>query len=231
MMIAGLKGISLIDYPQKVATVLYLSQCNLRCPFCHNKSLVLGEGPSSLADDQVLRMLASRRGFVDGVVITGGEPTIYPELLVLVASIKELGFAIKLDTNGYNPEVLKSLIAAKAVDFIAMDIKTSWKKYSRATGVAVNVERLIESVNLIKQSSIEHEFRTTCVPSLVDDGDIKEITKIIGRSGLYTLQQYQPEGTLDASYSMIIPYSRERLQDFLQIARSNTASCRLIGLN
>ena len=142
-----------------MATVLYLSQCNFRCPFCHNKDLVAGKGTSLIAGEQVLSILTSRRGFIDGVVITGGEPTIHPELLELIISIKKLELPIKLDTNGYNPDALKSLFTAKAVDFVAMDIKTSWQKYNQATGVTVNIDRLIESVNLIKQSSIERIFQ------------------------------------------------------------------------
>jgi pyruvate formate lyase activating enzyme len=230
MTIAGIKGISLIDYPQKVATVLYLSQCNFRCPFCHNKELVLGKGTSPLAEEPVLEILASRRDFVDGIVITGGEPTIYPGLLELLGSIKKLGFAVKLDTNGYNSGVLQLLFAARVVDFVAMDIKTSWKKYNQATGIKVNVDRLRESLNLIKHSNIEHEFRTTCVPSLVDDEDIKEISRLVDSSGLFTLQQYQPENTLNSDYTSIIPYSHHKLLDFLEIARRNTTPCRLTGL-
>jgi len=210
--------------------VLYLNRCNFRCPFCHNKELVIGKDILLLAEERVLGLLASRRGFVDGVVITGGEPTIHPGLLELIVSIKKLGFAVKLDTNGYNSEALKSLFTAKAVDFVSMDLKTSWQKYDQATGVKVNVDRLIESYNLIKQSNVEHEFRTTCVPSLVDAKDIQDISRLVGSSGLFTLQQYQPDNTLDIDFANIIPYSHQKLLYFLEMARKNTNPCRLIGL-
>lgn len=177
----------------------------------------------------MLGILAARHGFIDGVVITGGEPTVHQGLSGLVTSIKKLGLSVKLDTNGYNPEVLKLLLADRAIDYVAMDIKTSWKKYSQATGVPVNVDRLIDSVNLIKQSGVEHEFRTTCVPYIVDEKDIEEISSMIDTSGLYTLQQYQPLNTLSKDYRQIIPYSRAALMDFMEIARRHTSPCRLVG--
>jgi pyruvate formate lyase activating enzyme len=207
-----------------------MSNCNFRCPFCHNKELVFGKNNAQLTEEKALEMLASRRGFIDGVVVTGGEPTIYPGLDELIFKIKKLGFRVKLDTNGYKPRMLRSLFTAKSVDFVAMDIKTSWEKYNRATGIEVNIKCLVESIDLIKYSGIEYEFRTTCVPSLVDGEDVEEISKLAGRSGLFTLQQFQPENTLDPDYSSVIPYSRDKLLDFLEVARRNTNSCRLIGL-
>ncbi len=175
-------------------------------------------------------MLAARCGFIDGVVITGGEPTIHLGLGELLAAIKKLGFRIKLDTNGYKPKELESFFRAKSVDFVAMDIKTSWEKYPQATDIKADINRLEESIELIKNSGIEHEFRTTCVPSLVDSKDIEKISKLAGKSGLFTLQQFQPGNTLRPEYSTIVPYSSDRLKGFLEIARRNTAKCRLIGL-
>lgn len=190
----------------------------------------MGKYPKPLTEEKTLEMLAARRDFIDGVVVTGGEPTIYHGLDELIAAIKKLGFRVKLDTNGYRPEVLKSLFTANALDFVAMDIKASWKKYNRAAGIEVDINRLEESIELVRNSGIEHEFRTTCVPSLVDSEDIKAISQVIGRSGLFTLQQFQPENTLDPDYANVIPYSHDKLLDFLEVARMNTAKCRLIGL-
>jgi pyruvate formate lyase activating enzyme len=179
---------------------------------------------------EMLRVIVSRRGFVDGVVITGGEPTMYSDLVKLAVVIKTMGFSVKLDTNGSNPDVLRVLLKSKIVDFIAMDIKTSWAKYRMAAGVKVDRSRLIDSVLLIKESHIDHEFRTTCVPRLVDGDDIEEISKIVGRSGNYTLQQFQPENTLKPEFSKITPYSKETLMSFRDRAGKNTAYCRLIGV-
>ena len=213
-----------------MATVLYTNRCNFRCPFCHNKQLVLGQDTTLLTKEKVFKILVSRHSFIDGVVITGGEPTIHPGLHELLASLKRTGFTLKLDTNGYRPDVLKLLLTTKVVDYVAMDIKTSWKKYNQATGVKVDIDHLVESIDLIKKSDVEHEFRTTCVPSLVDSEDIEEISKLVGPSGQFTLQQFQSENTLDINYSRIIPYSRDKLINFLEKARQHTSSCRLIGL-
>jgi pyruvate formate lyase activating enzyme len=177
-----------------------------------------------------LETLASRRGFIDGVVVTGGEPTIYPGLDELITAIKRLGFRVKLDTNGYYPDVLRMLFASGELDFVAMDIKTSWPKYHQATGVAVETDRLMESIALIKSSGVNHEFRTTCVPSLVDGEDIERISRLVGKTSQYTLQQFQPQNTLDPEYENVTPYSLVTLTDFLDSARRNTTSCRLIGL-
>lgn len=175
-------------------------------------------------------MLVARSGFIDGVVITGGEPTVHSGIDELIAAIKRLGFSVKLDTNGYNPGVLERLLTSGMIDFVAMDIKTSLGKYSRAAGINVDVGRITESIELIKSAGIESEFRTTCVPSLVDSQDIEEISKLVGRSKHLTLQQFQPGNTLDPSYNTIAPYPLATLTDFLEIVSRNTASCRLIGL-
>jgi pyruvate formate lyase activating enzyme len=210
--------------------VVYMSRCSFRCPFCHNRQLVLGEDLETIPEEQVLQTLSSRQGFIDGVVITGGEPTLSGNLHVLINSIKALGFPVKLDTNGYNPGVLKKLIDSGTVDYIAMDIKTTWHKYNLATGLDVDTNRLIETVSLIKESGVEHEFRTTCVPTIIDREDIEAISRLVGHSSRYTLQQFQPENTLDSAYEQIAPYPASVLKAFLEIARQNTAPCRLIGI-
>lgn len=183
-----------------------------------------------LPEEKMLGMLDSRRGFIDGVVITGGEPTVHPDLYELITVIKKQGFAIKLDTNGSHPEILEKLLANKKLDYIAMDLKTSWEKYSKASGVVLDFHSLLRSVTLIQASGIDHEFRTTCVPTLVEENDILEISKLVGLGSSYTLQQFQPQNTLDAAFSCITPYSTDKLLDFLGTARKYTASCRLIGV-
>jgi pyruvate formate lyase activating enzyme len=229
-MIAGIKGTSLIDYPGKVAAVLYTSPCNFRCPFCHNRQLALGEGTRPMPEEEVTEMLLARRGFVDGVVITGGEPTVSTDIYKWIAVLRALKYAVKLDTNGYDPGVLRMLLAVGGIDFVAMDVKTSWPKYGRAAGIDVNTNRIMESIELIKGSGVKHEFRTTCVPSLVDGEDIEEISRLVGKSGQYTLQQFQPGNNLEPDFRNVTPYPVEVLREFLESARRNTASCRLIGV-
>jgi pyruvate formate lyase activating enzyme len=174
--------------------------------------------------------LSSRRKFIAGVVITGGEPCLHSELGGLIEEIRSLGLAVKLDTNGYFPEVIRELIDDGLIDCIAMDIKTAWPKYNSAAGVDVDVSRLKRSVDLIKQSGIDYEFRTTCVPNLVDIKDIEAISRMIGKKGGYTLQQFQPVDTLDGKYRHIIPYDIKILRQFLETAHRNVPLCRLIGM-
>ncbi len=177
-----------------------------------------------------MRILLPRRDFIDGIVITGGEPTVYPNILELAASIKKMGFAVKLDTNGSNPEILSALLSSETIDFVAMDIKTTWEKYKLAAGLDVDCGQLVKSIELIKASHGDYEFRTTCVPRLVELNDIEEISRLVGISGKYALQQFQPENTLDPEYAKVKPYSAETLITFREIARKNTGSCRLIGV-
>jgi pyruvate formate lyase activating enzyme len=183
-----------------------------------------------VTQEEVIQMISSRRDFIDGVVITGGEPTLQPDLGDFIQEIKKTGVLIKLDTNGYHPEVLEKLLVNRQLNYIAMDIKTSWRKYKAATGVETDTTRLIRSIVKIKQAGIDFEFRTTCVPSLVDEEDITEISTVIGRQGRYTLQQFQSQSTLNPEYSKIEPYPRETLFHFVEIAALNVGSCRIVGL-
>jgi pyruvate formate lyase activating enzyme len=213
-----------------VSTVIYTNRCNFRCPFCHNPDLALDRGTEVIRSEEFLKTISARLGFIDGVVITGGEPTLQWDLEGFTTEIRKTGMLVKLDTNGSHPEVLERLLADRRLDFIAMDIKTSRGKYKMAAGVDVDINRLDRSIELIKESGIDFEFRTTCVPSLVDENDIMEISRLVGKQGCYTLQQFQPKVTLDTGYSGVVPYHYDKLHGFLEIARKNTKSCRLIGL-
>lgn len=188
---------SLIDYPEHIADVVYVGACNFRCPYCHNFDLVLH--PEQLPDiipARILRDLELRRGFVDGVVITGGEPTLQPDLLEFLADIRDLGLAIKLDTNGYRPDVLQKCLEQQLVDYVAMDIKSSFAKYERAAGVPLDVGRLQRSIELILNSKVEYEFRTTVVPGLVDISDVQSIVRAIHGAKKYYLQCFRPGPTV-----------------------------------
>jgi len=165
---------------------------------------------------------------MDGVVITGGEPTLQPDLEDFIIEIRKTKLLIKLDTNGSHPEVLLKLLVNKRLDYVAMDIKTSWRKYRVAAGVDIDSTKMMRSIELIKKSGIDSEFRTTCVPSLVDENDILEISKVVGKGSKYTLQQFSPQSTLEPAFGKIEPYTREMFLSFKEIASMNVGSCRIL---
>lgn len=219
MQIRGWVKTSLIDYPGKIATVLFTSGCNFRCPYCQNSELVLH--PESLPEidpAEIFQLLTRRRGLIDGVVITGGEPTLQKGIENFLRKVKELGLATKLDTNGYRPQVLRELFERGLLDYVAVDIKTSLAKYPLAAGVPVDMRRIEESVRLIMSSGIDHEFRTTVVPGIVASEDVEEIAKLIAGAGKYILQQFRPQVTLDPHFREITPYPAETLLEMAQVA-------------
>jgi pyruvate formate lyase activating enzyme len=219
MQIRGWVKTSLIDYPGRIATVVFTSSCNFRCPYCQNSELVLH--PESLPEidpAEIFQLLKRRRGLTDGLVITGGEPTLQKDLEDFMRKAKELGLAIKLDTNGYRPQVLRELLGQGLLDYVAVDIKASPAKYPLAAGVPVDVRRIEESVKLILSSGMEHEFRTTVVPGIVAPEDVEEIAKLIAGAGKYILQQFRPQGTLDPRFREIAPYPAQTLLEMAQAA-------------
>lgn len=188
MTIYDINKFSLLDYPGKVSAIIFLSGCNMNCSYCYNSDLKKKvEGKYS--EDNILDFLKTRVGKLDGVVITGGEPTINNELPSFIKKIKELGFSIKLDTNGTNPKMLKELIDSKLVDYIAMDIKTRLSNYNMVTNTNNSLDDIMLSINLIKDSSLDHEFRTT-VYNIHSENDLVEIAKIVSPSK-YFLQEFE----------------------------------------
>lgn len=197
MHIKALRQASLIEYPDRIADVVYVGACNFRCPYCYNVDLVLR--PDELPDldpAEVLGSLKTRCGFVDGLVVTGGEPTLQPDLTAFLASAKGLGLAVKLDTNGYRPEVLQRCLEGSLVDYVAMDVKTSFARYAAAAGVSVEVERLSRSVSLLLESSIDYEFRTTVASDLVELPDIQAVLSVISGARRFYLQAFHPGSTV-----------------------------------
>ena len=187
---------SFIDYPGKISCVLFLSGCNFKCPYCHNPSMV-GCGGGCVDMDEIMTYLGYRGDLIDGVVVSGGEPTLHKNLYEMCGKIKDAGYPVKLDTNGSHPDVLKRLLAAGFVDYFAMDIKTTPDKYKKHVGYSG--ARIPESVRLIIESGIPHEFRTTCVRPMVD-GNIKDIGRLIEGADLYVLQGMRPGVMLDGSF-------------------------------
>jgi pyruvate formate lyase activating enzyme len=170
MQINGFEGVSLVDYPGKVCAIVFTSPCNFKCPFCHNPLLIPVNKDVKNVDD-ILNDLSDRSDFIEGVTITGGEPTLQPDLAEFAAALKSLKLLVKLDTNGYRPQSIKELLDKKLVDYIAMDIKTSFEKYPAACGTKVDISKIKESIAVIMSSGIDYEFRTTVVPGLVDRED------------------------------------------------------------
>jgi pyruvate formate lyase activating enzyme len=175
-MIAGLQKMTLLDYPGKVACTLFLQGCNFRCPFCHNSGLLSGAGEEGFSKEEFLQFLGKRRGILDGVCVTGGEPTLQPGLEELLRQIKSLGFAVKLDTNGSRPAVLKRLVEEKLVDYVAMDVKNGPDAYGTTVGVpALNLEPIEESLRFLLQGNVAYELRTTVVAQLHDEASVQQM--------------------------------------------------------
>ena len=196
MNIGGITPFSTIDYPNTLAATFYTQGCNFRCVYCHNYDFVEYKYPR-LSDEYIENFLKNRKGMLDGIVICGGEPTIHKDLPNYCRLIKNAGYKIKLDTNGSYPDMLKFLIEMKLIDFVAMDVKAPWEKYEEIIGVKFPLERLKESIEIIKESGIEHEFRTTVHSKLHTVEDIRAIAEIIGKEERLTLQVCKPTERFD----------------------------------
>ncbi len=226
MGIHGLNKTTLLDYPGHVAATVFTGGCNFRCPFCHNGGLVLhpGEMPS-IEEQEVLDFLKKRSGILEGVCVTGGEPTLQEDLLEFLARVKELGYLVKLDTNGSRPEVLRQVLEQGLADYVAMDIKASKDNYARAAGCGEMpvLASLEESVELLKNCAIEYEFRTTVVKGIHCPEEFEEIGEWLAGGKAYYLQSYRDNGEILAKQSgdgtvMFEAFSREELEDMARSA-------------
>ncbi len=219
-MIKGIQKISMIDYPGKVACTIFFGGCNFRCPFCHNYSLVLEPNQQpNIPEEEFLSFLESRKKWLDGVCLTGGEPLL-SNIKPLIKKIKQKGFLVKLDTNGYMPNKLQELIDEKLLDYVAMDVKASPKKYSLACGIKININKIQESINIIRASKIDYEFRTTIVPKLHTRDDLMIIGEWLEGSKRYVLQQFRPNfGTLDPNFKKEVPYPPSKIHEFADMLK------------
>ncbi|MCL2037749.1 anaerobic ribonucleoside-triphosphate reductase activating protein [Candidatus Saccharibacteria bacterium] len=201
MKIGGLQKLSLVDYPGHTAAALFTIGCNMRCGYCHNPELVLPERfAPEIPLEHIFNFLARRRGCLDGVVISGGEPTMHDDLPAFAATIKEMGFLVKLDSNGTRPDMLKQMIREKSLDFIAMDIKATLAKYSAAIARPIDTTALQESIKLIIDSGLDHEFRTTAVRQLMNLEDFDEIGQMIRGAKRYAFQHFRPGRSLNSQF-------------------------------
>jgi len=216
MKFSGLQKISLIDYPNKVASVLFTPGCNLRCPFCHNWRIVVDPKPPFLQEAGALEILESRKKYVDAVVVTGGEPSMHKELPKFLAKLKERGFLVKLDTNGFYPEVLEECLPY--VDYVAMDVKTSLEKY-RLLG-ASDTAGLTRSAEILKTGKVPYEFRTTVVPELLTADDVTCIGEFVNGAKTYAFQQFVAQDTLDKRFETLKPYAPETISGFAGIMKN-----------
>lgn len=212
MKFSGLQKISLIDYPNKVASVLYTPGCNLRCPFCHNWRIVVDPKPPFLHEAAALKILESRKKYVDAVVVTGGEPTMHKELPKFLAKLKARGFQVKLDTNGFYPEVLEECLPY--LDYVALDVKTCLEKYKQLG--TKDTARLMRTVEILKTGKVPYEFRTTAVPEFVTAEDVKRIGEMVKGAKTHAFQQFVPQDTLDKKFETIKPYAPETITEFAE---------------
>ena len=196
MHISGLQKTTLLDYPGKVACTVFLAGCNLRCPFCHNASLVVRPPEDAVTEEEFFAFLRKRKGILDGVCVTGGEPTLRPGLPGFLKKIKELGYLVKLDTNGTNPELLKTLVSAGLVDYVAMDIKNAPSRYAEICGGADVIGPVKKSAEFLMRGSVDYEFRTTCVKPYHDIEAMEEIGGWLAGAKQYYLQKFVDSGDL-----------------------------------
>lgn len=193
MRIGGLQKCSLIDYPGKISAIIFTLGCNFKCSYCHNPELIKPElFPQPISEDEIFSFLAGRKGKLDAVTITGGEPTLQTDLLDFILKIRKLGFLVKLDSNGSKPGVLKNVISSGAIDYIAMDVKAPPGKYQEITNSRIDPETIKKSIKPIMNSKKDYEFRTTITAHQLNEGDILEIGKLIGGAKLYVLQKFVP---------------------------------------
>ena len=230
MNIHGLQKMTLLDFPGKVACTVFLGQCDFRCPFCHNFELVDGSAPAVMTDEELFAFLRKRQGLLDGVAITGGEPCVHRDLPELLRRIRELGFAVKLDTNGNHPWLLRTILDEGLADYVAMDVKNSPAKYAETIGKDhFSLAGVEESIHLIMESAPDYEFRTTVVEEFHDPQDFEEIGKMVRGARRHFLQPFTdrdsvPFGNLHAP-------SAETIRKYAEILRKYVTSVEIRGID
>ena len=230
MKICGLQKTTLLDFPGYVAATVFTGGCNFRCPFCHNSELLGNDAPCAFTEEEVLRFLRRRKGILEGVAITCGEPTLQPDLRDFILNVRELGFLVKLDTNGTRPDVLKALCRDGLIDYVAMDIKTCKERYPVVAGIpSVNMISIEESMDFLKGGSVPYEFRTTVVKELHSAEDFEKIGPWVAGCPNYYLQNFIDSGNvLQQGFSGC---SKEELLSYLQIVEPWVGQAKLRGVD
>lgn len=230
MLIGGFIKTSLVDYPSKVACTIFTVGCNFRCPFCQNPELVLEDliiQQPKIPETEIFDFLKDRQGLIEGVCISGGEPTIHPDLIDFVKKIKELGYFVKLDTNGSKVDVLINLVKNKLIDYVAMDIKAPLARYSFVTNSKPLIINVKKSIEFLKTSEIDYEFRTTLTPKFLNKDDILNIVELIRPAPRYFLQRFRNVKILDPQLSEQKLWTEDEMQDLLQEIKPYFQQCEL----
>jgi pyruvate formate lyase activating enzyme len=234
MLIGGLQPLTLIDFPDKVSAILFTAGCNMRCGYCHNPELVLPElikknQKNFVSEDDFWSFLDSRKGFLDGIVISGGEPTLQPDLIPFLETIKSQGFLIKLDTNGTAPDIIEKIIERKLVDYIAMDIKSPLDDYEQLVATKLSIPDIKRSQAIIKNSGLPYEFRTTVINGFHSMEDIKSIIKSCIGAKKYTIQNFRNQKTLSPKFGQYTGFTAEQLSEIKAFAEKYIQQVEVLG--
>lgn len=227
MNIQGFQKLTLLDFPGKVACTVFCGACNLRCPFCHNASLVKYPREGQNLEQEVFSYLEKRKGILDGVCVTGGEPLLQPDLSEFLQRVKKMGYAVKLDTNGSDPEKLSDLLSIGCVDYVAMDVKSAPESYHRAIGVEMDFSVFESSMNVIRTSGIEYEFRTTLVKGIHKPEDIASLGRLLAGEKRYFLQGFVDSGNILGEGCQA--FSPQEMKEILSQIRKNVPEAKLRG--
>jgi pyruvate formate lyase activating enzyme len=227
MTIGGLQKTSLLDYPDKISAIIFTVGCNFRCGFCYNSHLVTETDKAEIIpEEKIFKFLESRRKTLDAVVITGGEPTLHPDLPEFIQKIKTLGYLVKLDTNGTNPAMLAVLINSKLVDYLAMDIKGPLPKYDKIVKVNVDASKLKKSIKLLITSGLPYEFRSTLLPALHSKDDLLDMSQTIAGADKYFLQKFMPTDSLnDPIFHSLKSFTDREMADLAKVCAPNVKEC------
>lgn len=230
MKIMGLQKLTLLDFPERTACTVFTAGCNFRCPFCHNASLVTHiEDEPSVTEEEFFKFLSKRHGMLDGVCITGGEPTLQPDIEEFIRKIRDMGYEVKLDTNGYRPDVLKSLIDKGLLSYVAMDIKNSAESYGKTVGIEdFDIEPVLKSIKILSEGRVDYEFRTTVVRELHKPQDIVEIGNLIKGAKRYFLQGFVDSGDLIGNN--MHGYDKNSTEELLNLLKEKIPNASIRGV-
>ena len=229
MKIHGLQKLTLLDFPEVVACTVFLGGCDFRCPFCHNAELLDGSAEAICDEKDLLDFLWKKKGLLDGVVITGGEPTLRPDLGKLIQEIKEIGYKVKLDSAGYHPDVLGELLGKGNIDYVAMDIKNSRERYAETVGLdELDFSKIEKSISLLRSGSTEYEFRTTVLKQFHDADSFKGIAELIDGAPKYFIQSFIDRETVP--FAGLEAYTKEELEAFAEIVKPHVEKIEIRGV-
>ncbi|MFH1305736.1 MAG: anaerobic ribonucleoside-triphosphate reductase activating protein, partial [Candidatus Omnitrophota bacterium] len=225
-----MQSLSLVDFPGHLASAVFTQGCNFKCPYCHNPRLIGTGAKTGLSEENIFEQIKSRGKMIEGVVITGGEPTIHDGLLGFARRAKQKGLKVKLDTNGSGPDRLKELLASGAIDYVALDIKTAFSRYALVTDDTEHAGAVLESARIIMSSRVPYEFRTTCVPGIVGGKDFRDIGTVLRGAEKYCLQQFRVNGVENEKFRDTRPYTKKDILSFQRILKEHVKKVEMRGV-